>query len=241
MAQRDGDSKQTAGDPIPPQCTLIEVRVAELRQLFNAIDPAPFRERDLDPDAAEFIIEWAREAPRDAPLALQVHLERPAGLPNEAELLGESVRQYFAGRGKESRRRLRRLFQIGRISLLIGLLAIAVLSAAAQLIVKRMGEGGLGSVLRESLLIGGWVAMWRPLEIFLYDWWPIRAEARLLNRLAMIPVRIQYVTSGQAERWRTDWPAAPAASPTPQPQSASSSERRPDELIRGGIPRPGLP
>jgi hypothetical protein len=30
-----------------------------------------------------------------------------------------------------------------------------------------------------SLVIGGWVAMWRPMEVFLYDWWPVRAEARL--------------------------------------------------------------
>ncbi len=37
------------------------VRVAELRQLFNAIDPSPFRERDLDPRAEEFIVEWARD------------------------------------------------------------------------------------------------------------------------------------------------------------------------------------
>jgi hypothetical protein len=45
---------------------------------------------------------------------------------------------------------------------------------------------------REGLVIGGWVAMWRPLEIFLYDWWPIHAEARLFDRLAAMPVRIEY-------------------------------------------------
>ena len=35
-------------------------------------------------------------------------------------------------------------------------------------------------------LIGGWVAMWRPLEVFLYDWWQIRAEARLFDRLSSV-------------------------------------------------------
>ena len=34
--------------------------------------------------------------------------------------------------------------------------------------------------------------MWRPLEVFLYDWWPIRAEGRLLQRLSTMPVRIEY-------------------------------------------------
>ena len=44
----------------------------------------------------------------------------------------------------------------------------------------------------EGLLIGGWVAMWRPLEVFLYDWWPISAEARMFDRLAAMPVRLTY-------------------------------------------------
>src|SRR5438876_5680775 len=74
----------SAGDAIPPKCEVIEVRVAELRQLFNAIDPSPFRERDLDPRAAEFIVDWSRDVPSDAPLALVVHLERAAGRRDEA-------------------------------------------------------------------------------------------------------------------------------------------------------------
>ena len=41
------DARPSAGDPLPPRCVQIEVHVGELRQLFNAIDPSPFRERDL--------------------------------------------------------------------------------------------------------------------------------------------------------------------------------------------------
>jgi hypothetical protein len=72
----------------------------------------------------------------------------------------------------------------------------------------------MGEILRESLLIGGWVAMWRPLEVFLYEWWPIRAEARLYDRLAAMPVRIAYTGAESSEAWRWDWPAV---SPAPKP------------------------
>jgi hypothetical protein len=41
-----------------------------------------------------------------------------------------------------------------------------------------------GEILGHSLLIGGWVALWRPFEIFLYEWWPILGEARLYDRLS---------------------------------------------------------
>ena len=48
----------------PPGCVLIEVHVSELQQLFNSLDPTPFRDRDLDPKAEEFIADWARDVHR---------------------------------------------------------------------------------------------------------------------------------------------------------------------------------
>ena len=53
----------SAGDELPQAGEVIEVRVGELRQLFNAIDPSPFHERDLDPKAEEFIVGWAGDLP----------------------------------------------------------------------------------------------------------------------------------------------------------------------------------
>lgn len=203
-------------DAMPAGAAVIEVRVAELRQLFNSIDPSPFRERDLAPAAEAFIVDWSREMPAGAPLALLVHLDRSAGAADETALLEGAIHQFFAAESESARRRLRRLFHRGRISLVIGLAVLAGCIGLAQLILKSGGDGGLGQVVHESLLIGGWVAMWRPLEVFLYDWWPIRADARLLDRLAVMPVRIRYASAppsgADAERWRRDWPAAQVTS-----------------------------
>ena len=48
----------------------------------------------------------------------------------------------------------------------------------------------LRAVARESLEIGGWVAMWRPLEIFLYAWWPVRRRQLEYARLARMDSRV---------------------------------------------------
>jgi hypothetical protein len=193
----------------------IEVHVAELKQLFNSMDPSPFRERDLAPNADEFIVGWAREAPRDAPLALLVRLNRGAGPPGEPAALREAIGDYYRYRARVTRRRLRELFRRGRISLIIGLLALAVLTLSAKFIAKAM-PAHVGDLLHESFLIGGWVAMWRPIEVFLYDWWPIRAEARLYDRLSVMPVRIAYTDPRKPDAWRTDWPAASPNGKTPR-------------------------
>ena len=65
----------------------IAVHVGELKQLFHSLDPTPFRERDLDPKAEEFIAGWARELPADAPLAAlkkaiaEIRARQKAGQP----------------------------------------------------------------------------------------------------------------------------------------------------------------
>lgn len=203
--------RDAAGDEVAPECVQIRVHVNELRQLFNAMDPSPFRERDLDPKAEEFIVDWAREAPRDAQLAMVVHLDRSAGRPDEAKALRDAVHEYFAQRAQVARRRLREMLRRGNISLLIGLATLIVLFVIADVIGDMIANTRVSELLRESLLIGGWVAMWRPLEIFLYDWWPIRAEARLNDRLATMPVRILYMDESKPDAWRSDWPAVPAS------------------------------
>ena len=198
----------SGGDEITTDSKVISVRVNELRQLFSTIDPSPFHERDLDPHAEEFIVDWADDMPRDAQLALLIHLGRTAGRADEATLLGDAIRQYFKGRVASTQRSLRELFHRGRVSLLIALVFLSASVAAGDAVVSHFEENRFAELLSEGLLIAGWVAMWRPLEVFLYDWWPIRRRTRLLERLASMPVRIEYDGPVSHSTSQSDWPEA---------------------------------
>ena len=203
MSTRNDESgaapgEHAAGDELPTGCVRIEVYVGELRQLFNAMDPSPFREKDLDPSAEDFIVGWAREAPARARLGLLVHLDRPDEIAEGAPYLRDAVHEFFAHRAEATRQRLRALLRVGRTSLAIGLVFLAASITAGQLLADALAGWRLAPVLTESLLIGGWVAMWRPLEVFLYDWWPIRDEARLFDRLGAMPVRVAHRAAGPA-------------------------------------------
>lgn len=187
------------GDEIPADCEVIEVHLTELPMLFNPIDPSPPRERDLEPKAEEFIVSWARSVRREANLALQVFIDHPAA-PENAATVGDAVHEFFRQRSLSASRRLSQLFRVGRTSLLIGVVSLAVAVTLASIITSAMGETALAALLRESIVIGGWVAMWRPLEIFLYDWWPIRAERKLYERLSAMPVRVTLRDAGSARR-----------------------------------------
>ena len=94
-----------------------------------------------------------------------VHLNRPAGRPDEAATLREAIHEYFGQRVVASRRRLRELFRRGRISLVIALAFLTGSIAVGDSVAGYLGDGRLGEVIREGFLIGGWVAMWRPLGV----------------------------------------------------------------------------
>ncbi len=171
----------------------IELKLREVGQLFNTMDPSPFHEKDLDHDAEEFIVSWAREFPLDEPVALVVHLGASPQEPNPQPMIERAIHHYFAYRVELNQLEFRHLMQDGRRSLLTGLVFLAACLAASRFLVGA-GVGTLATLARESLAIAGWVAMWRPMEIYLYDWWPLRRRARILKKLSRIPVEVRAPT-----------------------------------------------
>ena len=166
----------------------IELRVQELGQLFNSMDPTPFHHKDLDRDAEEFIESWALEYPQNSHFHITVHLgrmppEEPTGLVTEA------IHNYFGYKSELARRSVRLLLLEGRTSLVIGIGFLALCLLGAE-VLATFATGTFLKVLRESLTIGGWVAMWRPMQIFLYEWWPLMRRSRIYRSLSRAQVQV---------------------------------------------------
>jgi len=162
----------------------IELQVERIGQLFETFDPMPFRERDLDRNAEEYIVGWARELPRHHRIRLRVHM--PAGEASHENIAAvkAAFSRYFRYRADATAGSLRELFRIGRYSLLVGLLVLALCIALGQFLGALPAAQPFGTFIKEGLIILGWVANWRPIEIFIYDWWPIVRRRRLFRRLA---------------------------------------------------------
>jgi hypothetical protein len=173
----------------PPDPGLIQIRIRDLRQLFDTLDPAPFLERDLDDRMAEYVESCADEIPGHVPLRLQVHVPEAQIDAEQSEMVQVAVNRHYAHQADLARHRFRRMLRDGRRSLWIGLLALA----ACMLIADLAASSGsrLVQVLGEGLVIGGWVAMWRPIEILLYDWWPLRRQIRDRERLRDMTVELR--------------------------------------------------
>jgi hypothetical protein len=171
--------------------TEIAIRVRTIAQLFNSFDPSPFRERDIDDDVEAYIYDWVRELPLASPFALVVHLPPEEAAKPEAARIGEAFRHYFEYRKQAVDSELRELFRVGRRALAIGVAVLAACLTASQLLAPLVPNATAAGIIRESLIIVGWVANWRPIEIYLYEWWPIRRRRHLFARIAAAPVIVR--------------------------------------------------
>ena len=167
----------------------IELKLRDVNQLYHTLDPSPFRERSLDESAEAFIVSWAHDLPRQADLELVVHLAGPAAGGELQVQVESAVQSHFRYLADVKQREFHQLMSRGRTSLLIGVAFLALCVIIGNALVG-IGTSALFQLGRESLLIGGWVAMWRPIEIFLYDWWGVRRLQKDYERLSRMPVRI---------------------------------------------------
>jgi hypothetical protein len=178
-------SGEPGDDPVA-----IEIRITKLHQMFNSLDPSPFYEKELDKDAHEYIVDSVDEHHLQKPMKLVIQLPADQMHLAETAKLQDAIHNHFNYKLAEARRHMRFQMREGRIAFLIGFAFLIAIMSIRQLAFA-FGRGTVSGILAEGLLILGWVAMWRPMQIFLYEWWPIRHHCQLYAKIAAMPVEVR--------------------------------------------------
>ncbi|MDO9011940.1 MAG: hypothetical protein Q7U78_09065 [Gallionella sp.] len=166
----------------------LALRIREIAQLFNSMDPMPFLNKDLDPEAEAFIETWASGFAPGSHFHITIHLEQWPSDGDPSEMLTGAIHNHFTYKAERTRSALKYFLRQGRMSLAIGLVFVSLCLFAADAIGNLGANTGL-TIARESLTIVGWVAMWRPLQVFLYDWWPLQQQIRLYKKLSSAHIK----------------------------------------------------
>lgn len=167
----------------------INVRVKSIQQLFDLRDPSPFNERDLDPGFVQFIRSSAEDLPTSLPLQIKVTIEDESGDSLPPQSVHKAIQTYFAQEALQKRRELKRHARKAPIYLLIGAAVLLFSITLARNLEAKESNTAL-SILKEGLVIFGWVSLWKPMEFLLFDWNPIYDSMKLNRRLERAEVVI---------------------------------------------------
>lgn len=170
----------------------IDVHVQNQQQLFDYRDPAPFRERDLDEDFAKYVLTSLREIPEAEKVKLMISFPiqmRPEVRSDEIQI---AIHSYFEYETELSRREINLIFREARSALIFALMFLAICVAISNFALESV-SGWLGLTLKEGFTVIGWVALWKPINLFLYDWWPVLERKHQFEILSKIPVEIRFM------------------------------------------------
>jgi len=177
--------KEISGIPI------VEVRVADVEQLFDHRDPAPFRRRDLDEEFASYLENYIDEIPRKKSFKIQIEIEN-SFKDVSAEIIRDSIHEYYRYQIKIKRLQLSKGWKTAHLFLLIGLTILAICLGISYAI-KDAETELISSTLKEGVVIFGWVSMWRPIESLLFDWYPFIDKIRDYRRIMDAEIEIIFL------------------------------------------------
>ena len=168
---------------------VIELVLRNVMQLFNSLDPSPFHEKELDPDAEEYIFNAVVDQPKKIPVKMVIYLPENSitGTTRESIILG--IHNHFIYRSSVSDRELRRLFERGRLVLVIAM-GILFMTLLARQFLSTFEQDLLVRMAGEGLLILGWVTLWEPAYIFIYGWWPIVQKRRIYDKITTMEIEV---------------------------------------------------
>jgi ABC-type spermidine/putrescine transport system permease subunit I len=180
--------RERPGFPPRDDAAEIELVLADPRQLLRDAAVVPLGGNALDPDAAAFIAAEARRRASGAMLRVKVLLPAPLAPGPDAARIASAIASHFGRQAEAATEEVQELFRDGRVTLAIGLTVLVSCLLGAYSIAGFAPSGPGQRILQESLVILGWVSLWRPAETFIYGWAPILRRRRLLRRLAAAEV-----------------------------------------------------
>lgn len=167
----------------------LRLKVSSIEGLFDSQDPRDIPERNLNFEWLEYIFEVMNDKPGKYPIDLDISA-KSIGEEWDIETLPDVLHEEFKNYDVLLRRRLKDNFRLGRTSLLIALMTLAGFILLSEL-VHLVSTGFFQRAFEEGFLIIGWVALWRPVEILLYDWWPIVDRRRKVRRIIAGNIKIR--------------------------------------------------
>lgn len=180
----------------------IVIPLDSVDQLLQPCPPSPFRQRRLREEADAFLVERASALPRNAPVQLLITL--PQGQAEREKEVVETIHQHFNWRRIEAEKQLHRTQRFGWRSLVIALLFLSAVMVLVQAIQRYFPATNLVSIITAGLTVFAWVALWRPCELLLYEWYPFKRDARVFRKLEKSGIEFSYRDQAVSQQRRDE-------------------------------------
>lgn len=173
----------------------VDLNLKSIKQIFDEKDPSPFRVRDLDIDATDYITSAVEEFSAKTPMKIVIFCETK----HEETLISSSalvnaIHSFYAYEEELAKKELKGKLKQGQLAFLIGSTFLMFCLGLSEVLEALVFHAFAKKFFLEGLGIIGWVALWFPVNIFLYEWWPIASDRKIYNKIAKMPIEVNFPT-----------------------------------------------
>jgi hypothetical protein len=165
----------------------IKLQLLDINELLRS-PVSNYLKSAITTDAEEFIVEEAEALPSKTPININVHL--PLSEIKYKDDIAPAIRRHFCYRKEQSQNEYKRIFKYGWRILFIALSLLAVIFTITEIAFYYFPDNKPLLFIHESFIILSWVALWRPLELLLYEWYPVKTDINLFSRLEHCNVQV---------------------------------------------------
>lgn len=169
---------------------IIDLKISSIDQFYNPLDPAPRKEKELNPKVEEYILSPADDLHLKQDWVLAIYLPQNEINPLQEDILKNSVHTHFIRRADTLTKQARKKTNQIRINTAFAFLFLGLCLTAAYALMTLSQGGDFYEVVGQGLTVVGWVALWNPVEYLLYDRWGPRKEIAVSKKLGKIDIEI---------------------------------------------------
>lgn len=166
---------------------IISIALDRYVDVFNELDSAPWRRRDLDHDLRLFLEDSSADIPLKYDVILQFNVEQEKQDSMKEERLKVGLKTYFTFVRSSLQKKIRSSYQR---SLIYGVVAFFLIFASYSLAV--ISTNPFLAALFDVVAIGGWVFLWEAISSILFEGRESRERFKMYQRFSTSQVRFTY-------------------------------------------------
>ncbi|BCP53320.1 hypothetical protein K32_19370 [Kaistia sp. 32K] len=169
----------------------VHLYLSDMHNMFQTPEVDPFLGENIEASGIDQLIDTmnARHGGQKPVSAIAIHLPEAQITPELPTRMSTAITNYCNAQIRLAAQKKRETWLEGRKALRIGLVFWAICLALSLLFEEVIfTRHAMGRLFGEGFIIAGWVGLWRPAELLLYDWRPYSREIRRYEEIQRMKV-----------------------------------------------------
>ncbi|MCX5514840.1 hypothetical protein C3941_10815 [Kaistia algarum] len=194
------DARDAVSSPASADPHAVSLQLSDIHHFFQTPELDPFLGENIEASGMEQVLDTLKSRPRLATRITRIVIHLPASTATDGLALKTraAIGTYCGAQIRRLKQKKRDIHLQARRAVPVGFGVWAVC-----LVLSLMSEALLGSeaviarVFSEGFIIAGWVSLWHPAELLLYDWRPYARDILLYEQIRGMEVVIAPLSDGR--------------------------------------------